>query len=293
MRGQTLFFAGVLGLLSACGSSTPSLPGPGYDMQIRVDGATLHEGPLVTVPDGPKVSQLLRSQTDVQRGEWGVKLSGRIDPGAVAVYIAAQGDPRHWVVPAKGFDFTFPKELQWSANLSFAPTIGPEKKLRVNVQAIDAQGNKGPIRYIDFGLTPVPPPAPLVVSLDWNRPVDFDLILITPDGHRLGPKNRSDAQGTGTKPRAVFAYDSNQECRIDARNHEDVVWRMPPLPGHYLVYVDLFSNCKEPAANYQVHVSKDGVPWLKQTGVQYAVDASWPDDPDGPPGELVLEFDLP
>lgn len=283
----------ALALCGACSPSSPSLPGPGYDMQVRVDQATLHQGPLVDLPTGPTVSQVLRDQTTASRGEWGIRLSGRLSPGAVAVHIAAQGDPNHWVVPAKGFDFTHPDELQWSANLAFSATIPAQESLRINLQAIDKEGQLGPMRYIDFSLEPTPPPAPLVVALDWNRTVDFDLMVMAPDGQLYGPAKRSDSTGPGSSSRAIFAFDSNQECRIDARNHEDVVWQLDPLPGHYLVFVDLFSNCQEPASNYQVHVIRNGLPWLTQGGVQYAVDASWPPTPDDPPGELVLEFDLP
>lgn len=262
-------------------------------MQIRVNGAQLMAGPLQDLPEGPKVSQVLRGQTGAARGEWGVELSGRIAPGAVALYVAAQGDPNHWVVQPKGRDFEYPDELSWSAVLSFSPTIPDLKELRVNFQAVDAQGNRGPIRYLDFSIDEQPPKAPLVVALDWNREVDFDLMVATPDGQLFGPAKRSDAKGPDPKPRAVFAFDSNQECRIDARNHEDVVWRMDPLPGVYRVYVDLFSNCGAPAANYRVQLLRDGLPWLNQSGVQYAVDASWPPRPEDPPGELVLEFSIP
>lgn len=283
----------LLAFTLGCSESTPSLPGPGYDMQIRVDQATLHQGPLLESPAGPKVSQILRDQTKAARGEWGVRLSGRLSPGAVAIHIAAQGDPNHWVIPAKGFDFTHPDELQWSANLAFSPTIPPADSLRVNFQAIDKEGTLGPIRYLDFTLPPQPPPAPLVVALDWNRMVDFDLMVMAPDGQVYGPAKRSDTSGPDKSTRAVFAFDSNQECRLDARNHEDVVWQLDPLPGRYLVFVDLFSNCQEPASNYQVNVIRNGVPWLTQGGAQYAVDASWPQKSDDPPGELVLEFEIP
>lgn len=283
----------LLLLLCACSETTPSLPGPGYEMQVRVDEGTLHEGPLVANPQGPRVTQILYEQTSAARGDWGIRLTGRVSAGAVAVYIAAQGDPNHWVLPAKGFDFTHPDELQWSATLSFSPTIPPGDKLRINLQAVDKDGALGPIRHVEFDLEATPPPSPLVVALDWNRMVDFDLMVMSPDGLIYGPAKRSDTLGPNQGPRAIFAFDSNQECKIDARNHEDLVWQIDPIPGHYLVFVDLFSNCDEPASNYQVNVIKHGVPWLTRSGVQYAVDASWPATPEDPPGELVLEFDLP
>lgn len=297
MHRALLCCAALLGSLAlGCGASTPSLPGPGYDMQVRVNQATLQEGPLLDNPQnaqGPTVTQLLRSQTTVARGEWGIKLSGRVSPGAVAVHIAAQGDPNHWVVPAKGFDFTYPKELQWSTYINVSPSAAAGQRLRVNLRAVDAQGQMGPIRYLDFDLAPYPPPSPLVVALDWNRAVDFDLIVQTPDGQLFGPAKRSDLTGAGQEPTAIYAFDSNQECRIDARNHEDLVWQKPPAPGLYRVFVDLYSNCAEPASNYKVHVMRDGAPWRWQSGVQYAIDASWPPTPEDPPGELVMEFHIP
>lgn len=296
MAGQrtTILAALCFSLLqSSCGSETPSLPGPGYNMQVRIDNATLHEGPLVESTQGPEVTQVLRRQTTATRGEWGIRLSGRVAPGAVAVNIAAQGDPSHWVVPAKGFDFTFPAELQWSTDISISPVAMAQDSLRVNMQAVDAQGVLGPIRYVEFELTPYPPPSPLVVALDWNRAVDFDLMVMAPDGTIYGPAKRSDAKPGEDKPTAVFAFDSNQECRIDARNHEDVVWHKAPAPGLYRVFVDLFSNCEEAASNYRVQILRDGAPWFAQSGVQYAVDASWPPGPEDPPGELVMEFQYP
>lgn len=294
-----------LALLAISCSAGESLPGPGYNMQIRVQGAQLQKGRLMPVPLAPenpnaspldpvqpRVTEIAYKQVDVARGERGVGIEGRLSRGAVALRIAGEHDPDHWLIGTKDFDLGAPDELQWSASLSFSPTLGPEKIFRVNLQAVNKAGEPGPIRQVEFALEDTPPPAPLVISLAWDQAVDFDLFVQLPDGQLVGPSSKV-LQDPNKEPIAIFSYDSNQQCRIDGHNYEDVVWRQPPIPGRYRVFVDMFSACTAPAGNYWARVFYSGLPWLAQAGTQYAVDTQWPTQPGDAPGELVLEFDLP
>lgn len=289
-----------LGGLASCEAS-PSAFGPGLDLQVRVAGAQLQRGGLAEDAGGPAVSQVLRPQPTVLRGEAGVELDGRLGPGGVALHIKAEGDDDHWLVAPDGFDFVIADELLWDAQLEFSHRIAGER-VDVQLQAVDARGRAGPVETIDFTILPDIPPAQLLISLGWDSPVDLDLHVELPDGTIVGPKNTNSLEpppaGQIPPPDAwmeggVYDYDSNQQCRLDLRNRENVVWVQPPPAGRYRIFAHLFSPCEKPAVNLEVMVMLGSEVLDVAGSTLHAFDARTHPGNTDPPGLRMLEVEIP
>lgn len=288
----------VLGLLVVGCETAPSTLDPGLDLGLRVGGAQLRRGAPPEPAGGPVVSQVVRPQPEVQRGDGTVALHGRLGPGAVALSIQAVGDDAHWIVQPDGFDFVVAEELLWDAQLGFSYAL-PDSSLAVRLQAFDADGLGGPIHDTTFDVLPDTPPSVLLVSLGWDAAVDLDLSVERPDGVVIGPKNVSGSEPSvvptaGAIPtEGLYAYDSNQECHLDLRNREDVVWFAPAAPGRYRVYANLFSTCGAASVNFGVAVLENDVVVDETSGTLYDFDAREHPGPGEAPGLLVLEFEVP
>lgn len=286
-------------VVTGCAESS-SLPGLGLDLQLRVSEAQLQRGPQGVDAGGPEVSQLLRQQPEVVRGEGTVKLGGRLGAGGVALHMGAVGDDDHWVLLPKGFDFVVSDELLWDAQLQFSPAIQGDR-LDVWLQAADADGRLGPATLTDFAISPLVPAAQLLVSLGWDAPVDLDLHVQTPDGLVVGAKNQSTLQpaaGEVLPPDAwmdagVFAFDSNQQCRLDLRNVETVAWAGEPVSGTYRVYAHLYAPCGQAVVNFTSTVALAGQPIAEASSTQYEFDSRIHPRDGEAPGLLILEFEVP
>ncbi len=286
-------------VLAAC-TEPGSLPGLGLDLQLRIADAQLLRGELASDQGGPAVTQLLRPQPQVARGEGTVELAGRLGPGGVALHIQAVGDPDHWIVAPKGLDFVVADELLWDTQLQFSPAIEVDR-LPVRLQATDEHGRPGPVLETSFVILPDLPPARLLVSLGWDAPVDLDLHVETPNGIVVGAKNPTTLQPTAGQvlpPQAwmdagLFAFDSNQQCRLDLQNRETVAWVGEPPAGTYRVYAHLFSPCDQEAVHLGVMVQHDGRPIAEASATQYAFDSRVHPADGEAPGLLVIEFEVP
>ncbi len=269
-------------------------------MKLQVLGGQLERGSLSSDRGGPEVSQVLRPQPQVRRGEAGVKLRGRLGAGGVALHVQAEGDRNHWVIPAAGFDFVVPDELQWQADLAFSYAIDADE-LKVSLQAVDDGGRAGPVTGTSFAVAPDVPVAKLLVSLGWDAPVDLDLNVVLPDGTMVGAKNvssgepTSDGAASSTKEVGGFLdRDSNQQCRLDLRNQEDFVWLdSDPPAGHYLVYADLFSPCDAKFVSFVVTAEHDGEQVARASSTLLDFDSRLQPSHGAAPGLLTAEFDIP
>lgn len=284
----------------ACDPS-PSRFGPGLELQLRVAGAQLLRGELGADEGGPAVSQVARPQVEVTRGESSVALNGRLAPGGVALHVQAVGDRDHWVMPAAGFDFVVGDELRFSAPLEFSHAIQTDE-LRVRLQAADADGRLGPITETSFVMRPDLPPARLLVSLGWDAPVDLDLHVVDANGVTIGAKNINSYEpppGQVPPPDAWMSggwldFDSNQECRLDLRNRENVMWlEGTPPAGRYQVFAHLYAACGQPAVNMIAVVQLDGAPVVRAGATQYELDSRLHPAEGEAPGLLLAEFDVP
>jgi len=301
VRPVVMALLAFVGLAGCQGS--PSLFGPGLDLQLRVTDAQLQRGGLAADEGGPVVSQVQRPQPQVMRGEGTVMFRGRLGPGGVALHIQAEGDPNHWIVPAKGFDFVVADELQWAAELQFSHAIQTDT-LRVFVQAADRDGRLGPVTETSFSILPDVPPARLLVSLGWDAPVDLDLHVMLPDGTVVGSKNPNSyeppAPGQPPPPPDEWMqggwldFDSNQQCELDLRNTEHVMWlNADPPPGHYKVFAQLFSACGQASVSFVGVAQQNGTLLERGASTLYDFDARVHLGDGEAPGLLLLEFDIP
>ena len=275
--------------------------GPGLDLQLQVETGQVVRGSLSPDQGGPAVSQILRPQPEVARGELGVVFKGRLAPQGVAIHVQAEGDPNHWVIPALGHDFVVPNELQWSMNLGFSYAIVPEQ-VRVFVQAADAKGTLGPISETAFYLRPEAPPAKLLVSLAWDSPTDVDLHLALPDGTVVGAKNPNSYEPPPPgqvdppdlwKQGGWHDFDSNQQCRLDLRNRENILWQHgEPPKGRYRIYASLFASCDQPAVNMRAIVWHHGRVIQDVGTTMYEFDSRIYVDTNQVPGLLMAEFEV-
>lgn len=290
----------MFGLLAMSCTPPESVPGLGLDLALRVHGGQLRDGGLPPDEGGPAVSQVMRPQPEVARGEGTVILSGRLGPDGVALHLHAKGDRAHWVLLPKGFDFVVTDELLWDAELGFSHAIVGDR-LVVELQAADEDGRRGPIREVEFEIADDVPPAQLLVSLGWDAPVDLDLHVELPDGTIVGAKSPTSLMpapgqvlpADAWMDAAVFPFDANQQCHLDLRNREDVVWASAPDPGTYRVYAHLFSACEADAVGFEATVQLGGRTIAEAEGRQYAFDArEHPVDGEAP-GLLIAEFEVP
>ena len=298
--------------LMGCESST-SLFGPGLDQQVRVRGGQLVKGPIVdpgcdpsSSDCGPAVTSIARNQASVTRGDGTVIVTGRLGPGGTAIHVWAEGDPNHWVALASNFDFIEPDELQYTLELEFSFSIQGDV-LPVYLQAADEDGRLGPVSVTEFTILPDVPPAKLLVSLGWDAAVDLDLHVQLPDGTVVGAKNinSNEPSNNPADPSWMYGgfldYDSNQQCQIDARNRENVVWlkrendpnAVPPPSGLYRVYAHLFAPCGASSVSFESVAELDGEVIQRGASTLYEFDSRVHPSDGEAPGLLLMEFEVP
>jgi len=287
-------------LFAAGCSPSVSQFGPGLHLQLRVADAQLHEGRIRGDRGGPEVSQILRPQPEVSRGDGSVQLSGRLAPDGVALHIQAVGDPDHWVLPTQGYDFVVGDELQFSAELGFSHAIQTDA-LRVRLAASDKRGRLGPVTETTFALAPDMPAAQLLVSLAWDAPADVDLHVVDADGTVIGAKNIAAFEppiGGVSDPDAYLeggflTFDSNPQCRLDLVNREHVVWLSPPPSGRYRIFAHLYSPCDTQVVNMVAVAQLEGEVLARVGATQYPFDARDHSAGGEVPGLFLGDFDVP
>ncbi|MBX2803833.1 MAG: hypothetical protein KTR31_39520 [Myxococcales bacterium] len=284
-----------------CAEPSPSLQGPGLHQQVRVHGAQLRRGPIGADAGGPEVSQVLRPQPEVFRGEATVQLGGRLAPRGVALHLQAEGDADHWVLAPRGFDFVVADELQFAAELEFSHAIQTDEVV-VRLAASDEQGRLGPTTQARFLIADDVPAARLMVSLGWDAPVDLDLHVMDPAGVVIGAKNINSYEvppGQLPPPDAwmeggYLDYDSNQQCRLDLRNRENVLWlTADPAPGDYRIFAHLFAPCGQPVVNLEATAHLEGELLVRVGATQYPFDSRIHWAEGEVPGLLLAEFTVP
>lgn len=262
----------------ACSAQTIT---EGLDEPIAVDGgqfiaAALPGSPPEGAPSAPRATAASTERTYLTARDTGVPFFGwaTLDTVAVAARIENQGSG-YWVVPAGPPDPAVQGEpvRVWRFLADFHETLAPGRH-RMLVAAIDEQGRAGSQvatslcvhrRVPDNGNVCDARKAPpeTVISLTWDRPVDLDLAVVTPDGQTISAKSRSAHLATDEKVSRVATdknrpnvgyldRDSTAHCARDGRQMENVVFAERPAPGSYLVYVSLRDACHEPSVRYTV-----------------------------------------
>jgi hypothetical protein len=242
------------------------------------------------------------SVTQAGATEYGVR--GRTTTDAWSVAFALEGaGSGYWLMPVGAPDLANDDEHQWEVQLDLAKDIpvGSQKLVAI---ALDERGEAGSQASLPFCIKPPIPdnlnacrntvePPFLVLSLSWDRLVDLDLRVITPEGKQVDSKapstapedpetGRSDPTAPGT---GIMDRDSNHACALDGQNRESLVFQEKPPPGQYLVYASLYDSCGEPSVrfDFSMHLGvEDDEPGtfrvdeaFRKSGMMRADEADW------------------
>jgi hypothetical protein len=238
-------------------------------------------------------------------------IHGIVGPDANAVALGVAGDDAYWLVPALAPEHDDPHAFDYSASLSFSPALATSPlllsdpndpvtlTLPLSLRAVDAAGNFGSAAIYTLYLKPQGLDGTLVVSLDWDAPVDLDLHVQTPI---LAPNDAGLvtvwAEGRSAEPKLPdggvdgnLDFDSNEDCQIDGRDLENVVWTGQPPAGHYIVRVDAFSLCGQTSASWHAIAYSSQGTLGEASGV--LTDAATREAPTAGAGLTAFEFYYP
>jgi hypothetical protein len=326
-------------VLLGLGCSSSGAPGTlGYDEPLRVKtrvrgelvDAQFHSGPLPGseplqggVPEGglPESAYVTGAElkgTFFRPGQAEIDLSGRATVKSYSVAVKFDGlGSGYWVIPVLGAEqFPQGEEQLWAAELEFSSRLPPGVQ-RLALAALDGQGHSGPQRLERLCVSPRVPdnlnacdptlaPPSLVLSLEWDRDVDLDLRVLTPDGKVVEPKHPTTAlKADGSVPDAaledpsagIIDSDSNRSCVIDGHRLENLVWKEKPKPGRYGVWVNLFDGCGQDSVRFTLSAfARESLPDslfgqrrdVLKSGILLALDANG----GTKPGLFVTELDF-
>lgn len=285
-RGVTA--AALCALLAGCDEGV--LPQKGAREPIQVEGAMFFEGPLPESGDGPAITVPNVQSPLLFAGQAGKQIGGDAGKGATAILTRFLDiGSGYWSFPVGTPDPMADGALTWSATCDFSFAIPPGQHPLAFV-AVDEGSAVGPVYSVDLTVQEPVPAGKVVLSLTWDSRADLDLHVQTPDGREIDPKHPSSAKpGTkGMSPGAgALDRDSNASCVQDNLRREDVVFADAPLPGTYLVRVDMFQACGAPSADFVLTVREDGAEKQTVKGRLLDIDA----DGGGPgSGLFVLQL---
>lgn len=278
--------------------------------------------------DPPRVIDMMVTGVQVQQGTGSKKLPGRASENAYSVGLTAPDvSAGWWMIATNDLDTSVdPPRVTFSALTDYSHSLRPGP-LPVLLVALDRQGNAGiqfrePLCVTSTGPekdtacngTPLPAAA---ISLTWDTNVDLDLVVQTPDGRLVSPKNpalHDLPKGDSGELSPHIDRDSNANCVFDGVRTENLIW--PTLTedqgeterpsGLYQVYVNLFDPCGQQTVRFHVKITTaesstdDGAAggggadlvqhqWVDQAGQLIATQAS----PADPKGMFVTEFTFP
>lgn len=304
MRRRAAFVATAL-LLAGCGESVPMASG--FEAQIRVAGGRYVAEPFPMGPDPdasgipeqdasgpvppPRVVVVQSINLGVRQGQRAKEFNGSVTFNARTVAIGMSGDRGYWIVPLTAPDVELPPNLTFRASVDFARDL-PTGTRDLLFAGVDADGRFGPRRALPLTVRTELPDDPLAIVLDWDRAVDLDLVVLTPDGGAITYRGVRSPSGSYTRPVAGgprVDINANAGCRIDGTNQEIATFPAPQ-PGRYEVRAHLFGACGEPASNWRVRVLRAGTVVSEARGVSYASET---DNPGGGPtddGRRALVF---
>jgi hypothetical protein len=219
------------------------------------------DGPAETIS---ATTTLFPRNGTIYPGASNKSIKGVVGPDTNAVALGVAGDDAYWLVPALSPDSSDPlHSFKFTTSFSLSPTLAsspllqpsPDGKftLPLSGRAVDPAGNFGPATVQPLIMDALGPDGALVVSLEWDAPVDLDLHVEVPADNDAGfvvvwAKARSADPNNPNGPDGVLDLDSNEDCQIDGRDRENVVWTGPPPTGQYIVRVDAFSLCGQMSA---------------------------------------------
>lgn len=272
----------------------------GRDATMQIANAQFFRGAMPPASG----SATVRSATVAAKLEAGSVerlITGEISQDGTAVAIGIAGDRGYWILQAGQPSVAAATEPTFNAIFALSAKAAPGPR-EVIVQAVDAEKRFGPplakpLEIVARAL----PEGELVVALSWDNHANLDLHVVDPTGAEIFKRdiNSYQAPGPGAPREApntphdggILDFDSHADCVPDGRRAENVVWTEAPPKGHYLVRVDTFSLCGEPAARWRVQAFLRGVRIASAEGVSTDVDTTF--DHNRGAGLLALEFDVP
>lgn len=259
--------------LAACRDEVPLVSG--LDEPIRVEGGFFLAGELPIAEDGPALTSIESTNGIALTGQDDRSLGGRVEEPtwAIGVRFASLGTG-WWVHEVGDISPLFAPDRDFALVYDVGAGIPPGLHA-LHIAAIDGDGARGPEFDLELcvledaipgGLNPcdptIPPPA-MVIGVTWNRDVDLDLIVESPDRKRISWKQPTSAiPDGGVVPDDALEdptlgrlnRDSNAACRADGRNAEAVTWQELPASGDWSAYVDLFDACGEDDVTFSLAV---------------------------------------
>jgi hypothetical protein len=295
-RVACFLFCALVAAGASCGRTTPD---EGRDAALAVKGGQFFRERLPDAADGPKVRSVALGPS-FAAGSVDRACSGDLDREGTAVAIGLEGDVGYWILPAGLPSVAAMNAPTFEAALSFSAQLAPGSHDLV-LRAVDRARHFGPstVRKLQITERSVPE-GELVVALSWSDAADLDLHVVDPRGVEIFKRNQNSyeppAPGSAPDPPGaphdggVLDLDSNGGCVPDGRRAENVVWKEPPPPGHYLVRVDTFSLCGEPSAFWRLAVYRRGARIATASGASTGNDERYAHDRGD--GLLAIEFDV-
>jgi len=260
----------ILAATVSCGAEDGK---SGLDEPFKVENAQFVEGALPGILAGetvddenlPTVTSPSAEVAAITERMAGIRFIGLSSRNAASVGVRfAESGSGYYLFPTGSIDPTDDNALTWSFIADLQLDLPPGRHEFLTV-AFDEEGHAGQqatsslcVRSLrpDNGNACFPAVAPpaFVLSVEWDTPVDLDLVLVLPNGQVVDAKNPAPTSPDDplSKPPARLVYDGNGGCTIDGRQREDIVFDELPAPGRYQVYVNLARNCGEHAVTYQV-----------------------------------------
>jgi hypothetical protein len=308
-RGVSLLLPLVL-TAAACAGADPA---SGLTAYLRVANAQFEPGELTTTDVNakePTVDMVQSNNTDVFPGAQARAITGSVNGAGKAVLIGLAGDTGHWLVPVGSPDLTMVGDFTFSASLSFSPLL-PAGPRALVFRAVDVDGAIGPPQSLSLNVLSSATEGALVIQLVWDTDVDLDLHVRIMDASvpKTGyydvwsrsplalPPLANGAMYTDAQVTAAgkFLFDSNSQCVIDGRNHEEVVFPGAYPKGPYEVRVDTFSLCAESQAHWHVSAftNPSGTPVVLDAADGQSMDRDTVSDHGAGSGLLAFTFSPP
>ncbi len=238
------------------------------------------------IPKSPRVTGATASVAYLRERLRGVSFSGQASDDAMAVGLRIEDRGEgYWLVPTLFPDVQSPGELLWRFNVDLQDSL-PAGQHRLLTVAFDEDGNPGTQASTTICVNSLVPdngnacnparvPPFLVISLEWDTPVDLDLRVVLPDGQVIdaehpvsGEPDSSGKIDLNARGVGKLQTDSNHDCVIDGRQREDIVFRARPRRGRYTVYASLNRACEQAGVTY-----KSSYHVRTQDGEDYGVDS--------------------
>lgn len=314
MNRPALLLCGSLTLLAGCDEGESATRGITEPIQVRYprEGdraqvlAQFFPGALPEgTTKGPELRPPQTQNNTLFAGQSNKKITGDVAKGTngIALRLADLGSG-YWLIPASAPDPApqIPGDLTWEADCDFSAGI-PLGTHDLELSAVDVNGVWGPKKTQTLTVDSAVPRGKLVISLVWDSTADLDLHVILPDGRNVGPKNPvtmlpDGGSGTNNDPynfppgTGLFDRDSNSRCVPDNLREEDLVFSEAPPPGPYFLYVDMFSSCSAPSADFVLTVRQDGKVTETVKGRLLDIDADNGAVDGGVPGLFVGQLNL-